>query len=116
MTTGAVSACYAFRARSRVEFPACGGLEAGAASSSGAVEFDGTYSGSIFWGAIDASIGIAVRVVDPLALSFRAEGALSPFPHAFNADNNAAGDSFEVWKMSQAGLRVFGGIEGRFGK
>lgn len=106
---GIVRGCGLLRHRaSRLEFPLCGGLEAGAVLGVG-VGLDEVRRDSIPWLAINLAPGLVWAPIRNLAIGVTVEPWVALMRRRFEIDNAGV-----IWRPLPVGVRALAGIEARF--
>jgi hypothetical protein len=102
--------CGVLHARRAVlEFPICGGLEAGALVGHG-VGFTQIEDGQLPWLAIDVAAGLTWAPLHILAIGLRVEPWVAMVRGRFTAEQGAT----ELWRPQPLGVRAVAGLEFRF--
>jgi hypothetical protein len=101
--------CGVLQAReAKLEFPICGGLEAGALAGQG-VGFTMIEDGQLPWVAIDVAVGLTWVPIRRLAIGLRVEPWAALLRGRFTAD-----DATQLWRPLPLGVRAVAGLELRF--
>jgi hypothetical protein len=102
--------CGVLHARAaKLEFPICGGLEAGALVGHG-VGFTVIEDGRLPWLAVDVAAGLAWVPIPRLAVGLRVEPWVALVRGRFTAEQGAT----ELWRPLPLGVRAVAGLEVRF--
>jgi hypothetical protein len=94
--------------KAKLEFPICGGLEAGALAGQG-IGFTVVEDGRLPWIAVDLATGLAWAPIRRLAVSVRVEPFVALLRGRFTVD-----EAGELWRPLPLGIRAVAGLEVRF--